>query len=151
VAITGWRNGEVRGLTWDRIDWTARRITLPKGSTKSKEGGIYPFGGDPEMEALLHQQLWSKQRVERIYERVVPWVFHRPDGTQIRNLHTAWNGACARAGCAGKIIHDLRRTAHRRLVRSGVPEKVAMELLGHKTRQIFSATPSSRPQTWRRR
>ena len=45
--------------------------------------------------------------------------------------------ACRQAGVPGRLLHDCCRTTARNLVRAGVPERVAMELRGHRTRAIF--------------
>jgi integrase len=58
-------------------------------------------------------------------------------GKAITEVKTAWGKARERAGLSGLLIHDLRRTAVRNMIRAGIPEKQAMRISGHRSRNIF--------------
>src|SRR5207237_3811367 len=91
------------------------------------------------------EQLLATQKAEhdrlKANDVICPWVFNRSNrkvkGRRITTFLKTFRTACTKAGCPGRIPHDLRRTAVRNLVRAGVPERVAMEMTGHKTRSVF--------------
>ena len=58
-------------------------------------------------------------------------------GHPIRSIRYAWEMACAATGLTGKIPDDFRRTAVRNMVRLAIPERVAMQMKGHRTRDVF--------------
>ena len=136
LALTGWRVGEAVALTWDRVDFAHGVVTLDVGTTKNGAGRTFPFGALPDLQALLEAQRDVTDTVQRATGQIVARVFHR-QGQPIRSFHDAWNGATERAGLKGLLVHDLRRSAIRRFVRAGIPERVCMALSGHKSRSVF--------------
>ncbi len=133
--LTGWRTrSEILPLTWRQVDFRGGAVMLDPGTTKNRAGRTFPF--TRELRALLESQRAYTREMERIRGAVIPWVFHRK-GKRIMAFRKAWEHACEKAGCPGRILHDFRRTAVRNLVRAGIPERVAMQLTGHKTRSVF--------------
>ena len=128
----GVRLGEALQIEWPQVDLASAIIRLEEDQTKTGDPRTVPL---PDvLVGMLEMQEPKKGRVF--------------DGT---NLRKAWQRACVVVGLGtltkiegkrdprynGLLIHDLRRSAVRNLVRAGVPERVAMQISGHKTRSVF--------------
>ena len=124
---SGWRRGEVTGLTWREIDTAGGVIRLDPERSKTKTGRLLPLS-EPLKEVLKRRI--AARRLDS------PLVFHR-DGEPLIDWRKAWTAGCTAASLLGKHLHDCRRTAARNMIRSGTPERVAMQLTGHKTRSVF--------------
>ena len=133
LHVTGWRKSEAVGLQWRNVDMENGWVSLDPGTTKNDEPRTFPF---TEALRTLFEGLDLKRRDLMRRGIVCPWVFHRR-GRHVRCFKKAWRSACQKSGLTGALVHDLRRTAVRDLVRAGVPERVAMQLTGHKTRSVF--------------
>jgi integrase len=123
---TGMRKSEILGLKWEQIDMFNRLAFLER--TKNGEDRTLPL--NDELYAMMTEQ--AKMRADDCL-----FVFHR-DGERIQSFRKAWNTACEKAGCDGRLVHDLRRTGVRNLVRAGVPQSVAQKISGHKDARIFA-------------
>jgi integrase len=62
----------------------------------------------------------------------------RRRAARIVDFRKAWVTACDKAGVAGWLRHDLRRTAVRNLERAGVPRSHATKVTGHRTESVYN-------------
>jgi integrase len=143
--VTGWRvASEVLPLEWRQFDIHAGTVRLDPGTTKNHEGRVISLNAD--LKLMLERRAKERDAL-KAKGVIVPWVFWRMVATKgrgskkapkrVKAFGKAWATACTNAGCPGRILHDLRRTAVRNMVRRGVPERVAMQITGHKTRSVF--------------
>jgi integrase len=129
---SGWRVTEITGLKWSNVDLKKRVVCLDIGTTKNKEGRTM-YLDEELMQVFLDQREQQKNAGQ-----IIPYVFTNSFGKdKVRNFRHAWKSSCEKAGMPGRLFHDFRRTAVRNMVRSGIPERVAMMISGHKTRSVF--------------
>jgi len=126
-------------LEWRQVDFGAGEVRLDPGKTKNGDGRRFPMTG--ELRELLDRQRTITENLQRQLKVVCPPVFHR-SGRPIKSFRVAFRTTCAAGGVRGRVLYDFRRTAVRNLVRAGIPERVAMQMTGHKTRSVSSDTIS---------
>jgi integrase len=132
--ITGWRvSSEILALEWRQVDLDANEVRLDPGTTKNGEGRVFPITAD--LRVVLERQRDTRDSL-RQSGVICRWVFN-DNGRRVLSFRWSWERACRDGGYPGRLLHDLRRTAVRNLVRAGVPERVAMQMTGHKTRSVF--------------
>jgi integrase len=121
--LTAMRKGEIASLRWEDVDGDT--LALRGEHSKNGEARTVPLTG--ELADLIER---------RRALRNGPLVFHRK-AQPVREFRKAWATACRLAGVPGRLFHDLRRSAVRDLVRSGVSQHVAMTISGHKSPSMF--------------
>lgn len=149
---TGMRDGEIAALGWEAHDRQTGTLRLAAADAKIGEGRVIPLAGP------------LAEIIERRRARRIPGcrlVFHskgsrmvRENGGLLDRLYDEWFHAVEAVGLPGRtrkvrgvtqrvpraervIPYDLRRTAVRNLRAAGIPERVIMEITGHKTRSMF--------------
>ena len=131
---TGMRRGEMAKLTWSDFDRETWWLILPGRITKNGEPKGIPVCTD-EMRAIIGRRLAAHEKYpacDRIFFRV-----DADAAVSVGTFDKAWKTACRKAGCEGRLFHDLRRTGVRNLIRAGVPRAIAMQVSGHKTESVF--------------
>jgi integrase len=141
IVFTAWRiRSEVLTLEWARVDVAEGCIRLD--GTHSKNGKPRTAYLSADAMRLLAAHRERVVNLGRQLGRVIPDVFVDTDkgplqGQRQREFNKAWRSACRRAEYTGTLLHDLRRSGVRAMVRSGTPESVCMKISGHTTAAIF--------------
>ncbi len=134
LYATGCRLGEATKIRWSQVDLDAGLIRLGGEQTKTAQPRIVPL---PDVLVnSLRQQSRQATPTARVFS--------------VNDLRKAWIAACIKAGFGrleelpgggqrydGLIVHDMRRSAIRKMVRAGVSDVVSMKISGHKTRAVF--------------
>jgi len=129
---SGWRLSEIANLTWRQVDLRQGIVTLNPGETKNDAARTLYL--DNELKKVFAHQ-W---RMRKRSGNILPYVFLNKRSTgRIKQFRKTWKRACEEAKIGEKLFHDFRRTAVRNMVRAGIPERVAMQVAGHKTRSVF--------------
>jgi integrase len=130
--LTGWRKGEIAQLAWEHVE--AHAIRLPPHISKNKDGRVLTLVG--QLAEIL-------ERRRALRRDDIPWVFFRDTGQPVKRFARSWKTASHKAELPvpveknkRKTFHALRRTSARDLSCAGVPDRIAMQLMGHKTRSI---------------
>ncbi|MGO9576579.1 MAG: tyrosine-type recombinase/integrase [Terriglobales bacterium] len=135
LYYTGVRKGELLAIDWSQVDLKERIIMLGEIDTKTGEPRTLPIPSD----VLAWMRTFTPKRGP---------VFSG------EGLRYQWEEACTRVGLGKRVtkrsdagnlyheyhglrLHDLRRSAVRNLIRSGVPQATCMAISGHKTDDVF--------------
>lgn len=132
---TGMRKGEIAKLTWEMLDTSSAPwlLTIPGSITKNAQPRVLGLAG--EAQAIIARRIKAR-RLDCLL------IFHRVSkgkpGRPVIAFDKAWRNALRDAGLPeGRLFHDLRRSAVRNLIRSGVDPSIAMKVSGHKTRSML--------------
>jgi integrase len=161
---TAARSGEVRSIRWSQVDFLNDVIRLDAEQTKANTARQIPIFGELK-KTLLAQ--YAKRRPDcefvcfritkaghavrigdfrKIWQRTCATIglgqFVQAIDRQGNPMFAPPRGPRSKAKpkmiYKGLLVHDLRRSGVRNLVRSGVSPNVARAISGHKTAEIFS-------------
>jgi len=156
---TGMRASEIRGLTWQQVDFFGKSITVGKSKTAAGTGRIIPLnaravavlthwrGLFPDAQAehyvFPHEKygLAGNERKLCAYEIISTEPMHR--------WKVAWESARKAAGVSCRF-HDLRHTFISRLAESQASDSTVMALAGHVSRAMMERYSHIRMEAKRR-
>jgi integrase len=129
ASETGQRRGEIVSLTWAMLD--GKQLRIPGELCKNGKSRVIAIG--EVLAAILARR--NKARTSTSLDEP---IFHRGNARPIVDFQKSWQTATKKAGCPGRLFHDLRRTVARRLLAAGVSTIVCKAMTGHESDSMFS-------------
>jgi integrase len=154
----GWRGGELKNLRVEQVDLAAKTIRLEPGETKNREARLVVMTNF--VAVLLKQCIAGKAPNEFVFTRddgsriqdfrktwaavcceaglgtmLCPECLTPAVERECQTCKRTWKNRELKY--SGLLLHDLRRTGVRNMIRAGVAERVAMLISGHKTRSML--------------
>jgi integrase len=137
AAGTGLRQGEIFGLTVDRIDFLRRQLTVDRQLVTMPDRA--PYLAPPKTQASVRVVPLPQVVVDAVAAHLATWptdqfVFNTELGDPIRRTafsERIWRPALKRAGLSGVTMHGLRHFYASLLIRHGESVKTVQARLGH--------------------
>lgn len=137
AATCGLRDGEIRALRWDDVDWGGRRLRVDRAV------GEHQTVREPKSESRRHVRLPqiaidALRRRQAVVMRLgiasCPWVVATVSGSlcQSTTIGRPLRRVCQRLGIRCRF-HDLRHTHATMLLQAGVNPVLVARRLGHST------------------
>ncbi len=118
---TGLRRGEIFKLTWGKVNFSTKILTVVGPKAKSGKTRHIPMND----EVINVLKAWKKQTPE------TGLVFPGKNGKPMDNVNRSWKGVLDIAKIEKFRFHDLRHTFASNLVMAGVDLNTVRELMGH--------------------
>ena len=136
ILVVGWhvgaRRAEMLKLEWSDVDLEKRSIFFRGRNVKNGEGRVVPVWGD------MYQCLVERKRIrDEQFPALQHVIFWDWNGARVNDFRKAWRSSCEHSGVPDLLVHDLRRSAIRVMIRAGFSEKQVMTISGHKTASVF--------------
>ena len=136
AAMTGLRQGELLGLRWRDVDWTAGRLRVRQnyvrghwGTPKSRRGSrSVPMVDRVAGELERHYQRSAYKGDDQL---VFPHL-HTGEVLGHRDLSRRYHKALRAAGVRTVRFNDLRHTFGTHMAAAGVPLRTLQEWMGHR-------------------
>jgi len=142
LCVTGARLGEVLALTWDKVDWERKTITIDRAADTMKrklKDDTKTFNA--RRTVVLDEETVRKlaeHRKRQMADSVRPLrkenlVFQAPSGKppKYNIILYEFKRALEKAGLLDMRIHDIRHSVVTLLLKEGVPPILVAALVGH--------------------